>query len=73
MQIVPAFSNITLEPTDPLGRALREYMADGFMVSSIVPADHWNKLGAAMQQYLAGQLDRNGLAEKIESYWTSQS
>lgn len=73
MNIVPAFSNITLDPIDPLGKALKVYMEKGFMVSSIVPADHWNKLGASMQQYLAGKTTRDGLAEQIEAYWKAQN
>lgn len=63
LQLVPAFSNIKLEPTDPLGKALKVYVDEGkTSPDCIVPADHWSKVGAAMQQYLAGKSTREQLA-----------
>lgn len=71
--IIPAFSNITLEPADPLGKSISEYIKAGKIEESMsaLPADHWSKLGASMQKYLADVIDRNGLAKEIQDYWTN--
>ena len=74
LQLVPAFSNIKLEPTDPLGKALKVYVDEGkTSPDCIVPADHWSKVGAAMQQYLAGKSTREQLAAKVLEYWKSKA
>lgn len=71
--IIPAFSNITLEPADPLGKSISEYIKAGKIEESMstLPADHWSKLGASMQKYLADVIDRAGLASEIQAYWTN--
>ncbi|MFE6078644.1 ABC transporter substrate-binding protein [Paenibacillus sp. NPDC057886] len=71
--IIPAFSNITLQPDNPLGKSIAEYIKAGKIEESMstLPADHWSKLGASMQKYLAGVIDRNGLAKEIQGYWTN--
>ncbi|MFA9398251.1 MAG: ABC transporter substrate-binding protein [Clostridiaceae bacterium] len=69
--LIPAFSNITIEPSDPLAKSIKSYISDGktlqFMTN--LPADHWSEIGASMQKYLAGESDRAGLVEEIEYYW----
>ncbi|NLW60579.1 MAG: carbohydrate ABC transporter substrate-binding protein [Firmicutes bacterium] len=69
--VIPAFKNIKVEPNDPLARSLLEYVAQGDTLEFItqLPADHWAVLGASMQKYLAGVIDRKGLATEIEQYW----
>ncbi|QOS81194.1 carbohydrate ABC transporter substrate-binding protein [Paenibacillus sp. JNUCC31] len=71
--VIPAFSNITLEPADPLGKSIGEYIKAGKIEESMstLPADHWSKLGASMQKYLADVIDRHGLAQEIQAYWTN--
>lgn len=71
--IIPAFSNIKLEPADPLGKSISEYIKAGKIEESMstLPADHWSKLGASMQKYLANVVDRAGLASEIQAYWTN--
>ncbi|WP_337035447.1 ABC transporter substrate-binding protein [Paenibacillus illinoisensis] len=71
--VIPAFSNITLKPADPLGKSIGEYIKAGKIEESMstLPADHWSKLGASMQKYLADVIDRQGLAQEIQAYWTS--
>ncbi|WP_372660329.1 ABC transporter substrate-binding protein [Cohnella sp.] len=71
--IIPAFNSITLEPQDPLAKSIKSYMAKGAMVVGMttLPADHWSKVGASMQKYLAGASDRTALAKAIEAYWKS--
>ena len=70
-QVIPAFKNITLEPQDPLAKSILSYIKSGntleFMTT--LPPDHWSKLGAPMQKYLAGKIDRQQLFNDIENYW----
>ena len=71
--LVPAFSNITLEVSDPLGASVKEYADAGLLTDNYnyLPDDHYSILGASMQKYLAGQTDREGFASEIDDYWQS--
>ncbi|MCC8105626.1 MAG: ABC transporter substrate-binding protein [Clostridiales bacterium] len=69
--LVPAYSNITLDVSDPLGQSVKEYADAGLLIDNYnyLPDDHYSLLGASFQKYLAGQIDREGFAAEIESYW----
>jgi raffinose/stachyose/melibiose transport system substrate-binding protein len=69
--LVPAFSNVTLEVVDPLGKSVKVYAdADALIPNyNYLPDDHYSVCGAIFQQYLADQIDRNGFAEQITNYW----
>ncbi|ANY66929.1 ABC transporter substrate-binding protein [Paenibacillus sp. BIHB 4019] len=71
--IIPAFKNITLEQKNALAKSIQAYITNGKIEESMsaLPADHWSKLGASMQKYLAGAADRATLAKEIQDYWTS--
>ncbi|QYR22302.1 ABC transporter substrate-binding protein [Paenibacillus sp. sptzw28] len=71
--IIPAFKNITLPAADPLGKSIQDYIARDKSEQSMstLPADHWSKVGASMQKYLAKAGDRATLAKEIEDYWKS--
>ena len=71
--LVPAFSNITLEVADPLGASVKEFADAGNLIGNYnyLPDDHYSICGASFQKYLAGQIDREGFASEIESYWSS--
>ncbi len=71
--LVPAFSNIELEVSDPLGASVKSYADQGALIDNYnyLPDDHYSLNGASFQKYLAGQTDRAGFAAEIESYWTS--
>ena len=58
--IIPAFNNITLEAQNALAKSIQTYIAEGKSEPGLsnLPADHWSKLGASMQKYLAGAADR---------------
>ena len=72
--IIPACSNNNVEPLDPLGQDIKAKMAEGktYASSFIAPGDHWSKLGAEVQKYMAGQSTREDLAAAIDAYWQSQ-
>ena len=69
--LVPAFSNITLAVADPLGSSVKAYADKGALIANYnyLPDDHYSKLGAAFQEYLADQTDRAGFGKTIDTYW----
>ena len=69
--LVPAFSNIKLEITDPLGKSIKKYMDDKKSIPTIttLPGDHWAQVGGAMQKYFDGKSDKAALATDIQNYW----
>lgn len=70
-QLVPAFSNISADSLDPLGTSVKSYADAGNLINNynFLPDDHYSVLGASMQKYLAGEIDRTELANEIVSYW----
>jgi raffinose/stachyose/melibiose transport system substrate-binding protein len=71
--LVPAFSNITLEVSDPLSASVKAYSDAGAMIGNYnyLPDDHYAKCGASFQKYLAGAVDRAGFADEITAYWAT--
>ena len=71
--LVPAFSNITLPVSDPLGASVKEFADAGKLVGNYnyLPDDHYAKVGASFQKYLAGQVDRAGFADEVTAYWAT--
>ena len=71
--LVPAFSNITLPVSDPLGASVKAFAdADALTANyNYLPDDHYAKTGISFQKYLAGQIDRAGLADEITAYWAT--
>lgn len=71
--LVPAYSNITLPVSDPLGASVKAYADAGALIDNYnyLPDDHYSICGASFQKYLAGQIDRAGLAEEITAYWAT--
>lgn len=71
--LVPAYSNIDAAALDPLSTSVKKYADEGKLIANYdyLPDDHYSKCGASFQKYMAGQVDRNGLAAEIESYWSS--
>ena len=71
--LVPAFSNITLPVSDPLGASVKSYADTGAMTGNYnyLPDDHYAKVGISFQKYLGDQIDRAGLADEITAYWAT--
>ena len=71
--LVPAFSNITLPVSNPLGASVKSFADAGNLIADYryAPDDHYAKNGASFQKYLAGQIDRAGLADEITAYWAT--
>ena len=73
--LVPAFSNIDLPISDPLGASVSKYTNEGTLVPNYnyLPDDHFAILGAMFQKYLAGISDRKGFAKDVETYWHTKT
>ena len=71
--LVPAYSNITLAVADPLSASVKSYSDSGALVPNYnyLPDDHYAKIGASFQKYLAGEVDRAGFAQEITDYWAT--
>lgn len=69
--IIPAFSNITIAPNDPLSVSIMEYIREGKTMNFVLnlPPDHWARVGASMQKYLSNFIDRDAFFSEVEEYW----
>ena len=69
--LVPAYSNITLEVADPLGKSVKEFTDADLLVPNYnyLPDDHYSICGASFQKYLAGESDRDAFAGEVTDYW----
>lgn len=72
-QLVPAFSNIDASALDPLSLSVKSYADSGSLIGNYNynPDDMMTICGGIMQKYLAGEIDRAGLASELEAYWSS--
>ena len=72
MGIIPAFTNITIQPSDDLSKSIVSYMNDGNTIPfNTISGDFYTKIGAYMQQYLVGKMDSSALSKSIDSYFKS--
>jgi raffinose/stachyose/melibiose transport system substrate-binding protein len=71
--LVPAFSNINADALDPLSLSVKTFADANKLIDNYNydPDDHYSIVGASMQKYLAGQIDRAGLASEVEKYWSN--
>lgn len=69
--LIPAFSNNTLQISDPLGQTVKKYADEGKLIPNYnyMPGDFISIEGASFQKYLAGEIDRKAFASEIEEYW----
>ena len=72
-QVLTAFTNIELLPTNPLDAGLRSYINAGRTVAhnTYAPTDHRTLLAPSMQAYLGGRIAREALAAALDDYWRS--
>lgn len=72
MGVIPAFTNITLQPSDGLSKSISGYISAGNTIPfNTISGDFYTKVGAYMQQYLAGKMDAATLSKSIDSYFKS--
>ncbi len=73
--LVPAFNNISADSLNDLSKSIQQYANNGQMFPGVqdYPGDHWSEVGAIMQKYLGGQIDRAEFASEVEAYWEGQA
>ena len=72
--LIPVFDNFEISPADYLNQSVMEYTNSGHALewmNTYFPSDGWSTMGATMQKYLDGIIDREGMAEELEQYWAS--
>jgi raffinose/stachyose/melibiose transport system substrate-binding protein len=71
---IPAYSGFEIEPTDAMSQQIAEYLSSGKSLewmNNYYPAGGFQAMGASMQKYVDGVIDRQGLATEFEDYWKS--
>lgn len=71
---IPSYTNNDAEITESISQSVVSFANAGetFPMYISYPSDHATNVGAAMQKYLAGETDREGLAAEISAYWNGQ-
>ena len=72
--IIPAFGNITKEVSAPISVSAQQFIKEGKTQYwyQAIPGDHGTEVGAAIQKYMSGNIDREELAAEVENYWKGQ-
>lgn len=72
--IIPAFSNITKAVSAPLSVSAQRFIQDNATQYwyQTIPGNHGTEVGASLQKYLSGNIDREQLAKEVEAFWKSQ-
>ena len=71
--MISPFKSNDVTCANDIGVSVKKYADAGLTIASYDydPDDHYSKLGAEMQRYLADQCTRQELADAIENYWAS--
>ena len=69
--MISPFVNNDCSVVNPFGQSVKKYADEGMMIANYShdPDDHMSIVGASMQKYLAGELDRTELAGYLDDYW----
>lgn len=73
LNFIPIYDNITIKPSDSLSQDILAYMESGNTLewmNNYYPADAYPTMGASLQKYMSGAIDRAGLTNEITQYWT---
>lgn len=73
-QFIPPFTNFDRRPEDAMSNNVMDYIASGDTLqwmNTYYPAEVFPRMGASLQKYLDGKLDRAGLASSIQADWTN--
>lgn len=69
---IPVYDNFKLAPSDSLSKSVLAYSKAGQTLegmNSYYPSNMWPAMGASLQKYLSGKIDRAGLAAEFEKAW----
>lgn len=74
LNFIPAYSGFEVQPNDSMSKQIAEYLNGGKSLewmNTYYPAGGFQAMGASMQKYIDGKIDRQGLAKEFEDYWKS--
>ena len=73
--LISAFSNNEVEADAALSASVASFVKEGKATFwyQAMPSDHNTEVGALLQKYIAGAVDRNGLAEEVAAYWNENN
>jgi raffinose/stachyose/melibiose transport system substrate-binding protein len=71
--VIAPYSTITTAPSDPLDQSLASYMAAGNTIPMVLTlnGDFYSKVGAFMDEYLDGKINRAAVAKGTDAYIAS--
>ncbi len=73
--LITAFANNELEADAALSASVAEFVKNGASVYwyQAMPSDHNTEVGALLQKYISGAIDREELAGEVQAYWSARS
>lgn len=74
LNFIPAYSGFEIEPSDAMSVQIAEMLNSGNSLewmNTYYPAGGFQAMGASMQKYVDGVIDRAELAQEFEDYWKS--
>lgn len=76
MGLALPYKDVKVNGTNVISNAVEQYVDQGKVINigviNYLPQDYWSMTGASMQKYLSGIIDRNALAEEVQTYWRDQ-
>lgn len=72
LNFIPAYNSFEIQPADTMSAQIAEYLSSGKTLewmNTYYPAGGFQAMGASMQKYVDGKIDRAGLAAEWEEYW----
>ena len=69
--LITAFSNNEQKPEAPLSASVADFVKNGESVYwyQAMPSDHNTEVGAILQKYISGAIDRSELITEVTDYW----
>lgn len=74
LNFIPAYNSFSIQPADQMSAQIAALLAEGNTLewmNTYYPAGGFQAMGASMQKYIDGKIDRAGLAAEWETYWKS--
>lgn len=74
LNFIPAYSGFKTQPTDAMSRQIAQLLEKSNTLewmNTYYPAGGFQAMGASMQKYIGGKIDRAGMAAEFEAYWKS--
>lgn len=73
LSLVPAFSNNTLAPSNPLNRSVKDYLDSGRVFPrSETPTELYKDLSEHLGEFISGKSSREELAREIQEDWKDE-